>query len=399
VDIKSPPCPHHSITKTHVMGGAHRAACSCPVSLIFSLCGIYSSLGSSIHLLAPKLVVGAAPKQNFLTDKELSSINSIDCLQQKKRNPNHPCQKAKVEGSVEDSGSLSISNYPHWQSSTCHSNQELFCDPTEMLSYKQEVTASEHLRLFKERTLVNCGQLESIMDPDEERRGYEKKNPIFSGRLGLEDYREFNLAVVLADEWPKSEMDPTSVKYFGQKLMTDWGMMPFYNGVDQGNPLNQIHQSYSAYRGFCPHSAVLFILPRFHEAYLYAPSCEYLCAARGGPEVVAATLAGLDRGGVETAILAGIDEAERVLRATIPLSILKPTIPKRWQSKNLDLVRSDAATTWTLRILFASVILLFVGVIASCLYFTVHTPVKEQRVRNVMFAGGRQEIQEGLMNA
>jgi len=216
------------------------------------------------------------------------------------------------------------------------------------------------------------------MDPDAERRGYEKKHPVFSGRLGLEDYRQFNLAVMLADEWPSSEMDPKSMQYFGRVVMTKWGLMPIYNGVDNGNPVDQYHLR-DGYRGNCPSTAVLFILPRYHEAYLLSPSCEFICASRGGPEVIAATLAGLDRGGVREAVLAGIDQIEKVLKISIPMSIQQLPVKRQYKgSVSGDMMRSDATFVWAIRIAYAFVIFLALFFMGSCVYFVVLPEGKER---------------------
>merc|ERR1719486_1262548 len=114
------------------------------------------------------------------------------------------------------------------------------------------------------------------------------------------------------------------MQYFGRVVMSEWGLSPIYNGVDAENAVDQSEMySWDDYQANCPTTAMLIILPDHHEAFLSAPSCEFICQSRGGPEVVAETLAALDKGGVAAAINAGIAEVDRVLSQTLPLS-LKP---------------------------------------------------------------------------
>jgi len=263
-----------------------------------------------------------------------------------------------------------------------------------MLTPKEQFTVTERMRLFKERTLVSCGQLQAVLDPDVERRWFEKKKPVFQGRLGLEDYKEFNLAIALADDWPMTELDPKSMQYFGRVLMTQWGLMPIYNGVDNGNPVNEFHARWHHEQGFCPNTAVLFILPKYREAFLMSPSCEFICESRGGPEVVAATLAGLDHG-IEAAILAGIEQFDRVLRVTLPLSIKKVSAEKRW-NRGSNVMRTDAGFVWTIRLLYAFVLVMLVVGVGSFLWFVVR-PQKERRRSPFQLMGA--EGRRGLIDA
>jgi hypothetical protein len=334
---------------------------------------------------------------NFLSKAQLEPIMSIRCLHEKQHDPHSPCQPKRDV--VYSDAQLGIGHYPHWKDGVCHSDQEFFCDPIGALSAPDQHAASEHLRAFKERTLVNCGQLESVLDPEAKRRWWEKKKPIYTGRLGLEDYREFNLAVMLADEWPREEMDPKSMQYFGRVVMTKWGLMPIYNGVDNGNPVNQYHDSWAEYRSNCPNTAVLFILPKYHEAHLLSPSCEFLCESRGGPEVVAATLAGLDRGGVRDAIMDGVDMVEKLLKASTPLTIMKTPETPAQQYRRLHsgaMMYSDAAFVWALRLIYGFLIFLLLCFGGSFFYFMFvpDTKAGERRGRRLMGEDGREALRE-----
>jgi hypothetical protein len=360
----------------------------------------------------------------FLTKQELASISTVRCLHDKQRNPHGPCQPQEEEEPFLE-GTLGIGHYPHYRDRVCHSNQEFFCDPTKLMSAPEQMETSERLRLFKERTLVNCGQLESILDPAVGSgqndaswgrlgtlRGYEQNNVVRSGRLGMQDYREFNLAVVLADEWPSSIRDATSMKTFGWRVMSEWGLQPIYNGVDNGNPVNEYRNSWNGYRANCPTTAVLIILPRYHDAFLTSPSCEFICETRGGPEVVAATLAGLDSGGLEKAILMGIEQVGKVLEATIPRSIQQDEENQPWK-KYVNVhghVESAAQSAdgliWTMRFLYAFVIFAFVFSIGAFCYFTFVPEEKQRRAGTRHLLGpdiydefGRKQILTALQSS
>lgn len=327
----------------------------------------------------------------YLTHHQLQPIKSIRCLQEKQIDPHKPCGE-KVE-SAYTLGTLSIGHYPTWQDSFCRSNGEYFCDPKDMLTKEERRTVTDKLHVFRTRTLVNCDQLKAVLDPDLERTWHEKNNPVVQGRLGLENFRPFNLAIAVADEWPSSEMDPRSMQYFGRVIMTQWGLMPIYNGVDNGNAVNQFHEDWSNNHQACPNAAVLFILPRYHEAFLSAPSCEFICGARGGPEVVAAVLAGLDRGGLEEAILSGIDEVSRVLSVTLPLSIEKKTVYQRWRKADIKL--STQAFVWGFRAIYVGVILMGVISVVFFIYFLTSSKKSSRpHVGYALLADHRQAIQE-----
>lgn len=321
---------------------------------------------------------------HFLSNRQLDPITSIRCLQEKQEHPYRPCGQPPAKDTFDNRVPLSLGHYPTWRDYDCHSNNEFFCDPEKLLTSSDRFDAQERLRLTKERTLVNCGQMESIMDADAKRRWYEKKHPVYTGRLDLEDYRHFNLAVALADDWPSSELDPQSMEYFGRLIMSRWGLMPIYNGVDNGNGVNQ-HYSWREYYSSCPNTAILIILPKYHHAFIYAPSCEYVCATRGGPEIIAATLRGLDRGGVKEAIMKGIDAFDKVMKVTKPLSIQPAPVKKMWRgSVSRDIAADDAAWIWTLRVVYVFLIVLFIFIVVSFVYYNFYPKREPESVFRVL---------------
>lgn len=333
--------------------------------------------------------------QHFLNKHQLRPITSIDCLEQKRHHPDRPCSKAAERGDATP-GIMNMGNFPHWKDAVCHSDGEFFCDPGSLLKYPEQKAVQDRLRLLKERTMVNCGAFEAKQDLHTE-HWYDEKNNIHYGRLGLEDHRPFNLGVVIADEWPSNEMDPKSVEYFGHVVMAEWGLMPIYNGVDHETYVNQALTE-SEYFKNCPNGAMLFVIPKQHEAFLISPSCEFMCPSKGGPEIAAATLAGLDRGGIQEAVLAGIDEASRVLESTIAMSVeLNRTAPKtRWRRSKPDSSVSDIGLVWVLRILYCGLILFGVGILGAFVYFVV-VPQKNRSYRSyysMMGQNGRRNLEE-----
>jgi len=300
-----------------------------------------------------------------------------------------------------------MGHFPHWQQPVCHSNQEFFCDPEMLLKPQEQTDVQKQLQLFKERTLVNCGEFSASGDPHSD-HWYDEESKTHVGRLGLEDFRPFNLAVVVADEWPRNEMDPKSIEYFGRMVMTQWGLSPIYNGVDNENSVNQ-YARYDAgnkqsdlYYRTCPNTAVIFILPRSHEAFLVAPNCDFICQSRGGPEVVAAILAGLDRGGLQEAIRAGVDEVGKALQATSAFNHAKAPVPSRWNRGHAgEIMHSEESWAWAIRFWYGVVIALAVIGVAAFVYFVL-LPGQEPRssrsgVSAMTSANGRKEIQRAYM--
>jgi len=266
-------------------------------------------------------VTEKAPREGrqFLHKHQLAPITSIDCLQDKQRNPNRPCRGPQDEKSFHDH--FDIGHFPSWRDGICNSNFNYFCDSSHLFQPQERQVTLERLQLFNERTMVNCGEF-SPTDDHHSNHWYDKTNCVHFGRLGLQQFRPFNLAIIVADEWPSSETDPNSIDYFGRVIMAQWGLMPIYNGVDHHDSVNENRNSANgrhstnAYSKNCPNAAVLFILPHSRQVYLSSPSCKFICESRGGPEVVAATLAGLDRGGLEEAVKMGMNQVSKILQVT-----------------------------------------------------------------------------------
>jgi len=339
--------------------------------------------------------------RHFLDKHDLESISSVRCLEEKQRNPERPCSElGSHKTTFSEDATFNMGHFPHWKDHVCHSNQEFFCDASNQLKPDQQTETQQRLQLMKERTLVNCGEFSKKQDPDTA-HWYDKvngaQNPFHHGRLGLEDFRPFNLGVVVSDEIPANERDPKSMEYFGRLLMTKWGLTPIYNGVDNGNGVNQI-DTWGEYTRNCPNTAVLFISPKTREVTLTSPSCEFICPARGGPEVIAAALYGLDHGGTQEAIMRGIDAVNRVLKVSLPLSIQKASVP----TLHPGLAKSDAAWVWTMRLGLIFVIGFALMSVVAFVYYVLlpqkDVPFHRTSFRAMNGAGGRREIQEAYQN-
>jgi len=337
--------------------------------------------------------------RNFLHKTQLQPITSIHCLQEKQRNPNAPCQDLPEEAFA---GPIDMGNFPSWQDGICNSNYNYFCDSSNLFERQERQATLERLQLFNERMMVNCGEFSPDDDPHSN-HWYDKQNPVHYGRLGLQGFRPFNLAIVVADEWPSSERDAKSMEYFGRVIMAQWGMMPIYNGVDHHNSVNKNHKNanqlykFSEYNKNCPNAAVLFIIPKSRQVYLSSPSCKFICESRGGPEVVAATLAGLDRGGLEEAVLMGMNQVEKILQVTGERS---PSAQTPFTgSKNGSFMDSDASWVLMLRLLCVLLIGLALIFAGAFVYYVMFDKARITRTTYSALtdAHGRHTLEEAFM--
>lgn len=219
--------------------------------------------GTSLALLAavfaPRTGLGIQPAAtgHFLTKKELSDVTSIDCLQAKQEDPSVVCRNST--NSSEFTGKISAGNFPDYTDVACKSEKdEFFCDFDGLLSQKEREALAWELKKLRNDNLVPCGRLL-----------HDKVDPWH--------LQPFYLGVVLLADWPMKQADPESLQQFGQVVATQWNMDRMYAGTPPG-------------RLTCPNTGVLFVLPNLRQAYLSTSSCEFICQAHGGPEVITATL-------------------------------------------------------------------------------------------------------------
>lgn len=313
---------------------------------------LHEALGTGQETDGPR-----APRDVFLNNNEVSGIMTIECLELRQRDPHDPCSThgtlapVEVDQRAQRPGPLNMGSYPSWRDPECHSNGALFCDPEGLLQSNRTVAKAltDLLIDFRASTSVTCGEVEAAV----------------SGDQSLKHTRRFNLGIALADEWPESEMDEASLQRFGDLLMTQWGMLPFYNGVETLNGLNPPISPSQADTN-CPNAAVLIILPRHHEVYLASPGCQFICNERGGDVVHTAMLDTLETDGLPAAIERGIQEVRQMLHMMTPQAMETfgprtyfrrvPSIRERWQ-------KSESAWIFMMRLVFLFVVSVFLYLI------------------------------------
>jgi len=288
-----------------------------------------------------------SPEGHFLTNSELTPITSVSCLKAKQANPAVICENSTViipgggyQGLIKD---INAGNYPYYQDKVCRSNGEYFCDPNGALTSEQALDLGVQLQNLRQSNVVNCGYL--VKDP---------VDPIH--------YQPFYLGVVIAEKWPTAQSDPESLQQFGQIVAAQWHLDHLYEGA---NP------PYAR----CPNTAVLVVLPDKNEAFLSSSSCEFICASRGGPEIVTATLVGLSRGGTAEAVREGVETAYKAI-ANIPgrSSITVGSANAAATVVATNSRKAEPVYNFLLRLLFACAIVLMVISVAIAILVLLISP-------------------------
>mmetsp|Transcript_152349 Transcript_152349/g.265552 ORF Transcript_152349/g.265552 Transcript_152349/m.265552 type:complete len:402 (-) Transcript_152349:113-1318(-) len=233
----------------------------------------------------------------FLTPMELGRINTIDCLQMKQKNPFVNCS---TDIGYDSNYEVSPANYPSWKDPACRSNGEFFCDPNRLLDDEQRAKLTTLLGQLRKKSSVLCAD----------------RDPIDRWH-----YQPFYLGVALAKDWPLSLSDTETLQFFGRMLAARWNMsFPW-----DGSPL-----PYSR----CPNEGMLIILPEQKQVFLSTPNCEFLCATRGGPEVVTAVNYVLKSQDLGKAVKSGIETIYKILNGTTPETanlVPSPQLDNWWQ--------------------------------------------------------------------
>jgi hypothetical protein len=243
-----------------------------------------ATLAITVCLFVPRLAesIQPRPQGHFLTNTELTNITAINCLQARQQDPSVVCEgpsELLLSSTLEE---LNAGSFPRYNDSICNSGGAFFCDPQGTLSSEEQAQVAGNLTRLRESVGVTCGRLQN--DPVDRRH----LQPFYLG------------VVILPSTWLSSESGPEALQTFGQIVAADWNMDSMWVGTPQ--PYLR-----------CPTSAVLLVLPSARQAYLSSASCEFICSSRGGPEVVTATLVGLDHGGAARGVLAGIQAAYHAL--------------------------------------------------------------------------------------
>lgn len=229
----------------------------------------------------------------MLTDFELAPIESIACLEAKQRNPIVNCSiyaptAPNVGQPIRKPVALNAGNYPSWKDPSCFGDGEFFCDPDQLLSSEDRLQLTAQMKKLRQVQHITCGpQLQH--DP-----------------VDKWHYDPFYLGVAIAKDWPLHESDAQSLQSFGRILAGRWNMtFPW-----DGSP---------TFYARCPNEAMLIILPEKRQAHLSSPSCMFVCEEKGGPEVITATLLGMDSHGLAAGVSAGMAEVYKVLAASTPM--------------------------------------------------------------------------------
>lgn len=308
--------------------------------------------------VAPEPVPAKRVGNVRLGDAQLREIYSVSCLKARQLDPRYPCKEfekvpaevLKEIGRPEKVATLDMGNFPNWRDSRCHSDGEFLCDPDGLLQLSGRHAVASRLENFREQTWVTCTRLDRL--------GSKGDKP---------DARAFDLAVVVLGDWPTSESDPATLHKFGLLVMAQWGLVPIYNGVDARNYVTRVF-SRRQYTANCPNAATLIVLPALGEVVLSSPSCEFICAERGGPQVRGAMEVALKQGRpLGEVIELGIEAVAEVLRASAshPLSMAEPglTEQRRLERENQrwpeQLVRSDAYWVGVQRVILLGTIAFF----------------------------------------
>lgn len=307
-----------------------------------------------------------------LNASQLSEILTVSCLKARQLDPNYPCKGSEeiTDEMLEALGKtnwtnapLSLGNYPSWRDRECHSGGHLLCDPAETLKDEAWVTVTDAMTKFeKVGTSVTCGSFETKM------HAARPTEP-----------RPFHLGVAIAsgNGFRREDTDAATLQKFGLYVLANWELLAAYNGIKVRTEVKAIYQQFLPVEN-CPDSAVLIVLPEHGKAFLSSPSCEFICAERGGPQVVAAVEDALLQGKpLQQAVVAGVQAVSDVLDRTgsMPLSMTEPemTMNRRTSLENRKwwehLKRTDVFWIWSQRVLFLVLMVFTIFVLASFAYF------------------------------
>jgi hypothetical protein len=278
----------------------------------------------------------------FVPDPVLHGIDSVDCLEKKMQDVSSDCvshrvapaavvptdesycssRRSNVDGHYDSFGRntgpneiLTISTYPHFSDECCHSGGEYFCDPDNLLTEQDQKDIQKNLNVFANIHPVQCPRLtpyrysgishngrgdrslprdKANYDDQNYDRSYNYRYYQNNDNYDQRYDRSFWVGIALAKDLPPSESDPDSLQTMGLLLLSRWGLT---------QPLE-----------VCSHAAMIIIVPEERVAHIATSSCDFICAERGGPEVVTAIIAALDEGGPAAAVRAGIIETGRVVK-------------------------------------------------------------------------------------
>lgn len=242
------------------------------------------------------------PVGAWLTDHELTNINSVDCL--KRRHSGQRGGDCGGDPYKGDPGSWRIGHFPRYNESICgqkrnetaiadvwHNTEEdfqPFCDPDGLLSDAERTEITRELFRSWSSTRVPCG-VPGAGRPDE---------PV-----------PFRLGVAVLRTLPIAEQDEESLEMFGTSVMDIWDMGAHDGGLEGKR---------DGIANICPDSALLvFVQEPYQRFVVVAPNCDVICMDRNGQSVATAARVGWERN-LRSAVLKSIHETERVVSRPTP---------------------------------------------------------------------------------
>jgi len=318
---------------------------------------------------------GALPKA------ELHDLRSVSCLRARQLDPSVQCsgadevdlEKVQLQKEADALPEEGVGNYPNWQDERCRSNGTYFCDPSYKLSKEELGAITADMKAFADEAFVTCGALDAQLTGSKTTR------------------MPFHLAVAVVGDWPQNEGDRSTLQQFTDVLLTQWGLLPAYNGVQHKGSLEAAASppvvrvapcpkavSKASGPTNCPTAAALVVLADRGQAFFSAPSCEFLCHRRGGLEIEATFEATMQRDlGMQAALSAAIAEVGLALKRTYPLSLEEPLITrerrkaaeyKKWQAR---VWKTDEAWVFYMRLAMVAIavgtVCIVLGIVAVAL--------------------------------
>jgi len=228
-------------------------------------------------LLLPAAARLTRPKGAWLTDNELTKVNSIDCLKSRHRGRGNSaaCGEPYKQGPVAggEPGSWHIGYFPRYNESICgqvrndtaeedvwHNTAQDFqpmCDPDGLLDADERKEIKQALFDQWASTSVTCNH------PGSGRR--DEPSP-------------FRIGVAVVRTLPIAEQDTSGLEEFGASVLNIWGM--------DGEGLDAKQDGVAQ---ICPDSALLvFVAEPYERMVVVAPNCDYICMERNGETVVKA---------------------------------------------------------------------------------------------------------------
>lgn len=254
----------------------------------------------AVLVLLPAAARLSRPKGAWLTDNELTTVNSVDCLKRRHRGERGGDCGTPYDSHQGDPGSWHIGYFPRYNESICgqvrnatadadvwHNTAEdvqPFCDPDGLLDADQRKEIEKALFDQWASTKVQC-------------------NHPGSGRP--DEPSPFRVGVAVLRTLPIGEQDESGLETFGTSVLTLWDM----DGEGLAAKQDGVAQ-------ICSDTAMLvFVAEPYERMVVVAPNCDNICMQRNGESVVTAAKVGWKKD-LRYAVLKAIAQTKRVVSRT-----------------------------------------------------------------------------------